>query len=252
VRLLRDSWLVFDRSMWVALHNPVWIVLQLGQPVVYLLLFGPLLKSVTSVRGFPEGGAYNVFVPGLLIQLALLGLFNGFGLLAELRWGVIERLRVTPMSRVAMLLGRALRDVAILIFQAVLMILVAIPFGLAFDLPGIVAVLVLVGLIGLVTAPFSYAVAFWLRSEDALAPFVNAVALPVLLLSGILLPMSLAPPWLQTISTLNPFSHAVIAARDLLNGHAADPEVGIGIGLMAILAVLSIWVGSRAFSRAAA
>ena len=56
-----------------------------------------------------------MFVPGLLIQLALFGtLFVGFGLIAELRAGVVERMRVTPVSRFAMLLGRTLRDVSIL------------------------------------------------------------------------------------------------------------------------------------------
>ena len=40
-----------------------------------------------------------------------------------------------------------------------------------------------------------------LKSEDAFAPVVNAIALPLLLLSGILLPMALAPDWLQFLST---------------------------------------------------
>lgn len=252
MRVVRDTWLVFDRSMWLAIHNPVWIALGLGQPIVYLVLFGPLLRSVVPTDGSAGGGAYNVFVPGLLVQLALLGLFNGHGLLAEVRFGVVERFRVTPMSRVAMLLGRALRDVVILLAQSVLMLLVAIPFGLALDGFRAAAVLVLVALVGLVTAPFSYALALWLRNDDALAPLMNAIALPVLLLSGILLPMSLGPGWLQVLAALNPFSHAVTAARDVFNGNASDPEVLFGIGLMAVLAAASIWIASRAFARTVA
>ena len=77
-----------------------------------------------------------MFVPGLLIQLAMFGLFVGFGLIAELRQGVVERMRVTPMSRAAMLLGRSLRDVVILEVQAIVMIVVAIPFGLTVDAQG--------------------------------------------------------------------------------------------------------------------
>lgn len=249
--MLRDTWLIFERSMWILLRNPVWIFLGLGQPFVYLALFGPLLKSVSGVPGFPPGGAYNVFVPGLLIQLAMYGLFVGFGLLAELRFGVIERLRVTPVSRAAMLLGRSLRDVVILVTQATVMIVVAIPFGLTVEPVAAASMLSLLALIGLVTGPFSYTMALWLGSEDALASMMNAIALPVLLLSGILLPMSLAPEWLQTVAAINPFSHAVTAARNLFNGNAGDPEVLIGIGLMALLAVVSIWAATRAFSRAA-
>jgi ABC-2 type transport system permease protein len=252
MRLVRDTWLIFERSMWLTMKNPVWVFLGLMQPVLYLVLFGPLLSSIARAPGFPRGGAYNVFVPGLLIQLAMFGLFVGFGLIAELRSGVIERMRVTPMSRAAMLFGRALRDTVILVTQGLIMIVVAIPFGLTVDLPGVLAMLALLALIGLVTAPFSYAMALWLRSEDALAPLLNAIVLPVLLLSGVLLPMSLAPDWLQTVAALNPFSHAVTAARDLFNGSFGSSEVVIGIGLMAVLAVGTVWLASRAFSRAAA
>jgi ABC-2 type transport system permease protein len=252
MRLIRDTWLIFERSMWLTLRNPVWVFIGLLQPILYLVLFGPLLKSIASAPGFPSGGAYNVFVPGLLIQLAMFGLFVGFGLIAELRQGVVERMRVTPMSRGAMLLGRSLRDVVILEVQAIVMIVVAIPFGLTVDAQGVALMLGLLALIGLVTGPFSYALALWTRSEDALAPLMNMIVIPVLLLSGILLPMSLAPDWLRTIADINPFSHAVNAARDLFNGSAGSGEVGLGIGLMAILAIVAVAVARRAFSRAAA
>lgn len=54
-------------------------------------------------------------VPALLVQLALFGTaFVGFGLIAEYRSRVIERMRVTPVSRIALLLGRSLRDVVVL------------------------------------------------------------------------------------------------------------------------------------------
>jgi ABC-2 type transport system permease protein len=252
MRLARDTWLIFERSMWLTLRNPVWVFIGLMQPILYLVLFGPLLNSVAGASGFPAGGAYNVFVPGLLIQLAMFSLFVGFGLIAELRYGVVERMRVTPMGRGAMLLGRALRDVVILEAQAIVTIAVAIPFGLTVDTQGVLTMLGLLALIGLVTGPFSYALALWTRSEDALAPIMNTIVVPVLLLSGILLPMSLAPDWLQTIASFNPFSHAVSAARDLFNGSIGSPEVALGIGLMTILAAAAVWVASRAFSRAAA
>ena len=230
----------------------MWVFIGLMQPILYLVLFGPLLKSVASAPGFPQGGAYNIFVPGLLIQLAMFGLFVGFGLIAELRQGVVERMRVTPMSRSAMLLGRSLRDVVILEVQAIIMIGVAIPFGLTVDAEGVLLMLGLLALIGLVTGPFSYALALWTRSEDALAPIMNAIVIPVLLLSGILLPMTLAPDWLQTIASFNPFSHAVNAGRDLFNGAGGSSEVVVGLGLMAALAIAAVWAARRAFSRAAA
>lgn len=251
MKTVRDTWLIFNRSFWLTIHNPIWLFFGLMQPILYLALFGPLLERVVQAPGFPAGGAWNVFVPGLLIQIAMFGGgFVGFGLVAELRSGVVERMRVTPMSRVAMLLGRSLRDVVFLLAQAILLILVATPFGLAIDPAAIVPALALLALIGFVLAPTSYALALRLKSEDALAPVINSVMLPVLLLSGILLPMSLAPDWLRAVAAVNPFSHAVEALRALFNGSFGDPQIAIGAGVMAVLAVVALWAGARAFGRA--
>lgn len=194
MRTLRDTWLVFQRNLGLTLGNPAWAVIGVIQPLLYLLLFAPLLKSVITAPGFPAGGAYNVFVPGLLIQLGLFGAaFVGFSLIAELRYGVIERLQVTPVSRLAMLLGRALRDVLIILVQSLLLIVLSLPFGLDIHPVGLLVVLGLIALIGLLMASCSYALALALKSEDALAPVLTTATLPLLLLSGVLLPLSLAP-----------------------------------------------------------
>jgi ABC-2 type transport system permease protein len=253
MKTLRDTWLVFQRSVLLTLRTPVWLFFGLMQPILYLVLFGPLLEKIVQAPGFPPGGAWNVFVPGLLIQIAMFGAsFVGFGLIAELRYGVVERMRVTPMSRVAMLLGRSLRDVLFLLFQAIVLIVIAIPFGLRIDAEAIALTLALLALIGLALAPFSYTLGLWTKSEDALAPAINTIVFPVLLLSGILLPMSLAPDWLQTLANFNPFSHAVDAARALFNGDFGNQEIFIGVALMAVLAVGALRLATRAFSRAVA
>jgi ABC-2 type transport system permease protein len=249
---LRDTWLIFRRSMILTFRTPTWIVFGLVQPILYLVLFGPLLDA--SVRAANAGtNAFNWFIPGLLIQTAVFGgAFVGFGLIAELRAGVVERMRVTPMSRIAMLLGRSLRDVVILVAQALVMIVAAIPFGLQIDVVGAVVTIGLVALIGLALSPLSYAAALVLKTEDALAPVIQFVALPLLLLSGILLPLALAPDWLKFLSTLNPLTHAADAARALFNGDWGNPEIAIGVAIMGTLAVFAVWLASRAFNRAVA
>ena len=250
---VRDTLLVFRRHMAITLRNPAWVVIGLVQPVLYLVLFAPLLKSVASVRGFPAGGAYNVFVPGLLIQLGLFGsAFVGFSLIAELRGGVVERLRVTPVSRLALLLGRALRDVVNLLVTSVLLVLLSVPFGLELHPVGLAVVLALQALIGLMFASLSYALALVLQSEDAFAPVLTTVTLPLLLLSGVLLPLSLAPAWLRDVAAANPLSYAVDAARAVFNDHLADPSVPKGVGIMAALAAASVVIAARRFSRTAA
>src|ERR1700736_4893157 len=143
--LARDTGLVFGRYLWIFLRDPVWVIVGVLQPALYLVLFAPLLESIARMPGFPPGGAYNVFVPGLLIQLGLFGASGvGFSLIAELRQGVIERFRVTPVSRFALLLGRWLRDILTLVVQSLILLLLAIPFGLQ---PTVSGVFVMLGLV---------------------------------------------------------------------------------------------------------
>jgi len=218
VKVLRDTWLVFQRYLGLLLHNPAWIAVDVIQPLLYLLLFAPLLKSIASTPGFPPGGAYNVFVPGLLIQLGLFGAAGvGFSLIAELRAGVVERFRVTPVSRLALLLGRALRDILTLLVQSILLIICSIPFGLRINLEGALIVLGLVALIGLGMASISYAAALWLKSEDSYAPLIFSATLPLLPLSGVLLPLTLAPEWLRRLAAAHPLAYAVAGARAVAN-----------------------------------
>src|SRR5215472_16745600 len=190
MNVLRDSWLMFQRYVVIFLRNPAWLIIGVIQPVLYLVLFAPLLNSLAHTPGFPRSGAYNVFVPGLLIQLGLFGASGvGFGLIAELRAGVIERFRVTPVSRLGMLLGRAARDILVLLVQSTILLLLAIPFGLRPTVQGVLIMLALVALVGLGVASIAYACALWLKSEDSYAPLIFTSGLPLLLLSGVLLPL---------------------------------------------------------------
>jgi ABC-2 type transport system permease protein len=251
---LSETWIVFTRAMRLGFREPVWLFIALSQPILYLALFGPLLeKVVQATPDLPPGDAWQVFVPGLLVQLGLFGtVFVGFGLVAEYRAGVIERMRVTPASRTALLVGRVLRDVVVLVVQATLLTLVAVPFGLRAPVGGVVVALALVAALGAAFSALSYAAALALKTEDALASVLNSLAVPVLLLSGILLPMTLAPAWLRTVSDANPLKHVVDAVRSLFQGDLATSATGWGVLSAVGLVLVGLFVGTRTFLRESA
>ena len=87
----------------------------------------------------------------------------------------------------------------------------------------------MLALIALMTSAVSYGVALKVKSEDALAPLMNTVAQPVLLLSGILLPLTFAPGWLQGVADWNPFSWAVDGTRALFAGDLGNDQVWQGL-----------------------
>ncbi|HEX2912617.1 MAG TPA: ABC transporter permease [Chloroflexia bacterium] len=252
MRLLEDTWLLFRNYLTSTLRQPVWIIISLFTPICYLLLFGPLLQNMITGNA-PGANALTVFTPGVLVMLGMFGsLFVGFSIIADLRAGIVERLRVTPVSRLAPLLARALRDALILLVQCVLLIVVALLMGLKADLLGVFLSLILVIPMGIALASFSYAMGLLMKSEDAFAPLLNFLVNPLLLLSGILLPMTLAPGWLQGAAKISPFYYVVNATRALFVGDFSDSAVWIGFGLVLVLAALCVYWAASVFRKATA
>ena len=244
----RDTFVIFRRQLRIALRNPAWVMIGLLQPILYLALVGPLLAPIAGQLGTTN--AYTLFVPGLLVQLSLFGsLFAGFGLLGEWRDGVIESERVTPANRTALLLGRVLRDVLQLLVQGVLLIVLSFAFGLTGSIGGMVLGLFLALLVGAAASSSSYALALTTKSEDALAPILNVITLPVLLLSGILLPMTLGPGWLQTISDVLPTKYVVDGVRAVFRGDFLTAQTLWGVVWSVVLCVAGLWIGTRTFRR---
>ncbi|WP_395292737.1 ABC transporter permease [Kitasatospora hibisci] len=251
MKLARDTWLVFQRQLLLMWRTPIWIAVGIIQPVFYLLLFAPLLKKVLAPMGATTyAEAYQIYVPGLLAVLCIFGgLYTGFSLLGELKAGIIERSRVTPVSRLALLLGRALRETVALLAQAVIITLIALPFGLRVRPVDLLLAYLLLGLLALMTSAISYGIALLLPADEAMAPVVNTLAQPIALLSGVLLPLALAPVWLQTMARWNPFYWAVEGMRALFSGHVGDDVVWQGLLVVVLMTVAAVSWSARLFSR---
>lgn len=248
--LFSDTGLIFGRYLRQALNSKVGVVFGLLQPMFYLIFFGPLLRDV-PLGG--EGDSWQSLVPGLLIQLGLFSAaFAGFGILLEKQFGVIERMRVTPVSRVALLLGRALKDVVMLLVQSLLLVLVAVALGLRAPLLGVVVGFAFVALLTIALASLSYALAMRVDGPQGFAPVISTVNMPAMLLSGILLPMALAPGWLDAVSRCVPFRYLVDAVRAAYVGDYGWDTVGVGALVGLALCAVSMAVGTRVFRKAGA
>ncbi|MEW2259207.1 ABC transporter permease [Streptomyces sp. NPDC047869] len=248
--LLPDTALVYGRYLRQSLRSRFALLFGVLTPLLYLLFFGPLLTGLPLGR---DGSSWQVLVPGLLLQLGLFGaLFAGFTIIMENAQGVLERMRVTPVSRLALLLGRVLRDATVFVLQAVLLVLAALVMGLRAPLPGILIGFGFVALLTVSLASLSYALAMKVRTPQEFGPLINAVSMPSMLLSGLMLPMTLAPAWLDVLSHCVPFRYLVDAVRDAYVGRYTSAHMLYG-GLVAVgFAVLTVTVGTRVFRTAGA
>ncbi|MEU5437208.1 ABC transporter permease [Streptomyces sp. NPDC020719] len=248
--LLHDTAIVFGRYARQTLRSRFQIFFGVLMPLLYLLFFGPLLTDLPLA---PHGDSWQVLVPGLLLQLGLFGAsFSGFAVILEQGWGVFERMRAAPVSRLALLLGRVLRDAALFVFQAVVLVLAALVMGLRAPVAGVLIGFVFVGVLTLSLAALSYALALKLPSAHSFGPAVNGLAMPSMLLSGLMLPMTLGPLWLDVLSHFMPFRYLVDAMRDAYVGSYTSAHMLYGVLVAAALALTAVTVGTRVFRTAGA
>lgn len=248
--LLHDTALIFGRYARQTLRSRFAMLFGVLMPLLYLLFFGPLLTGLPLAS---RGTSWQILVPGLLLQLGLFGAaFAGFSIIIEKNLGIVERMRVTPVSRLALLLGRVLRDAAVFVLQGVLLVLAALVMGLRAPLAGILIGFAFVALLTVSLASLSYALALKVSTPQEFGPTVNALTMPSMLLSGLMLPMALAPGWLDVLSHFMPFRYLVDAVRDAYVGSYATAHMLYGVLVALGLTALAVTVGTRVFRRTGA
>ena len=249
-KLVRDTATVFTREMSSPdVRSPLSIVLTMGQPLMFLVLFGSML--VGTGAGIGAGDVWGWFVPGILVMMCLLGPMGaGHGMLSELNGGQMERLLVTPISRTALMLGRTGKDTLVLAVQAALLIAIAVPLGMRLHLPGALATMVLLVVMAVGLSALSYVLAMASRPSGTMFWIVTQMLIfPLMLLSGILLPVDAGPGWLSAIAAVNPVAYIVEAARALFAGDFLDPSVLYGVLAAAALAAVGLVLATRAMKR---
>jgi ABC-2 type transport system permease protein len=248
MKLARDTWLIFSYEAGQLMSNPVNIAITLMQPITYLLLFTPFLKSVLGASTYSD--AYQIYVPSLFCAMGLFsGLFAGFSLIAAIRQGVIARFRVTPLSRVGLLLGRELMYVLLIGFQALVITAVALIFGLRVPLVNLLIALFLLALMVVIGVSISYLLAIVVPNVNVLMNVTNGVTEPLALLAGVLIPISVAPLWVRDVALWNPFAWGANGMRAVFQGHVGAQVVWEASVILAGLAVIAVVASSRLFTR---
>lgn len=236
---IHDALTVAQRELRPLIREPFTLVFGMLQPLFFLGLFGPLLVRTS---GLGEAATLQWFVPGIIVMSVLFGTSTtGANLLQDITTGAHERMLVTPLRRSSLVVGRALKEIVPVLGQAVIIVAVSVPFGFE---PHALALLglVLLAAFGVGLGALSYALAmvagdnpyvFWMVQQ--------AVLFPLMLLSGMLLPLDDAPGWMAVLADLNPLTYLVDAERALFAGElgttalwgavASGAMAGIGLAV---------------------
>lgn len=250
MKALRDSKHMTVRHMRALLRQPWWIAVTLVQPIIWLLLFGALFKSVVEIPGFGSSSYIQLLTPGVIVMTAFFSAgWGGMAMIDDLERGVIDRFLVSPVSRSSLIFSRILQSSVSILVQSLIIVVLALILGADFpnNVWGIAILFAVAALVGAGFGALSNGVALLVRREESLIGLMQFLLLPLTFLSGAFMQLSLAPGWIQTVAKFNPVNWAVEAGRSAAMESADWGLIASRSALLAAFAALCLLFATRAF-----
>jgi ABC-2 type transport system permease protein len=211
-----------------------------------------LLEKLTSLPGL--SGSYLTYItPGIIVLNAVLAAFqSGMSIVNDLNSGFLQKMLLTPVSRAAILLGRLMTDLFVLMIQSAIIVGVAMLLGLSIATgpPGLLLIFATVAFFGLAWSGILLAVGLATRKAETISAVGNLLAFPLLFVSSALFPTSIMPQWAQTVSSYNPMSYASNVTRDLVQGGLTWNTLASAYTVIGLLAVVAFAVTLYQFRKA--
>jgi ABC-2 type transport system permease protein len=243
------SWYMMIRSLRALWRQPVWIVVTLTQPIIWLLLFGAVFKSAAEIPGFGAQSYVDYFTPGVIVMTAFFSAgWSGMAMIEDIERGVVDRFLASPARRISLVFGRVMQQAVVIAIQSLIIVALALIVGASFPNGpgGVLGMIVVAALLGAGVASFSNGLALIVRKEETLIATVNGLLLPLTFLSTAFMPEQLLPDWVSTVAKFNPLNWAVEASKILTAGDDWG-EVALYVGLLLALAVACATFAVRSF-----
>lgn len=245
-------WVLAARSLRTTFGDRRLVFFGLLQPVVLLLLFSQVFSGVGTLPGMAVYHGYvNFLVPATLVTIATTAAMgSGAGLLAEMYSGFTGRLRCLPISMFAVLAARTVADAARLAVQLTVTAVASVAllgFRPAGGALGVAAALLLTLVVGWCLSWIFVALTTWLRKVETLQTVSFIVMFPLTFSSSAYMPLSSMPVWLRLISTVNPITYAINAARALALGGPVGWSVVTALSIAVVAALCGATIATRAF-----
>jgi ABC-2 type transport system permease protein len=225
----------------------VWIFINLVQPIIWLLFFPQVFKSLSDILG---GDYLQILAPGVVVMTVLFGsAWAGMGMLQDIDLGILSKMLATPVSRVSIISSRVIASMVVLVIQAIIIFIIAVIMGvdIVTGVPGVLFAIFILSLLGLGFAAFSNGLALLLRRPEPLIAVINFIALPTVFLSSTMMPGEFLPSWLDTARHFNPVDYAVVGVRGLVLDGYIWSDLWRSIMVLILWAIAGLAFGTLMF-----
>jgi ABC-2 type transport system permease protein len=237
------------RSVVRTLRQPLMVVPSLFFPLLLLSINSSGLDSTTRLPGFPTDSYFQFALAIPFVQGALFSANSaGTNVANDIESGFLNRLALTPLRRVSLMMGQLAGILALGLIQAVTFVVVGVAFGSGIK-AGVSGALVIIALSLVISLGFGCIGAFVaLRSGSGEAvQGVFPLFFAALFLSSMALPRDLIQTdWFRTVATWNPVSYMLEAIRSLVITGWDGEALALGFGCAGGLAAISLAAASSA------
>ena len=240
---LYDVWYLYVRALKLYLRNPILIFFSLFQPIIFLVLFTQLFSKISSFPGFPPGSYLQFALAGIILQNAFIAaLQSGTSIVDDLNSGYLSKMLVTPVNRIAILMGRLMSDATRMIIQTIIIIGLALLLGatIVTGLVGFLLILFTVAFFGIAWAGISLAIGLRTKRAETVSAIGAFLTFPLLFMSTALVPLTFLPDWMQNVSKFNPITYGVNAVRALTSTGFDWNTILQAYGVIALIALVTL------------
>jgi ABC-2 type transport system permease protein len=210
-------------------RDRVRLISSFGQPLLFLIVFGSGLTASLGAGLTKELGdvSYVRFLfPGIVAMAVLFtAVFSAISIVWDREFGFLREVLVAPISRAAVVLGKALGGSTVAMFQGAILLMLAPILGVSLDPLLVLKLLGLMFLTALALTSMGILIAARLQSMEAFQMIMNFLIMPMFFLSGAFFPLRGLPVWMTVITRFDPVAYGVDPMRRLLLG--ADLAPGI-------------------------
>ncbi len=268
VEMISEIVAIFRRWNTKLLRQPIFLFFSLIQPLVWFLLFTQAFSSIGNIPipgTIPTPGAASAlefytstksyitfFTAAVIIQtIASSALQAGIGLVNDLDSGFMDKMRVAPISKSAILFGKLFSDAISTIIQVAIILLIGLALGvnIASGILGVLMIMAVAATFGIAWSGISLFVALTTKSSQTTLSVGLLTTFPLLFLSASVMPLQLLPGWVQQVAKVNPFTYIAQALQNLIIKGFIWDSIGYAFIAILIIGIISLGASTLVFRK---
>ena len=225
----------------------------IARPLLWLFIVGAgMSRLVPRETGVP----YTQFIfPGIIgMTILFSSMFSSISIIWDKEFGFMKEILVAPVSRLSIVVGKALSGTIVSTIQAVIILAFFPIIGFKLGLLQVISIVVICASVSFCISSFGIVLATFYESYESFSVIMNFIIMPMFFLSGAMYPVKSLPAVLKIAAKLNPLTYGIDAIKHAIfpleAGHMGpDFSITTSASVIILTSVVFVFIAAKAFER---